>query len=157
MEGTESSAAVEIAADVRTVWGVLEEVRLLPELSSATVAVEGPDRLDHVGQRFRQTVVVAGRRFTSEWTVLELVPHDRLVVEGSVLPGVRYRMREQVERLGADRTRLTVGTAHRVPFGPLGRLARRLGLERLAREGVQEVLTGIRHLAEARAGLAPRP
>jgi hypothetical protein len=154
-----SSSEIDIRAGVREVWEVLEDVRLLPELSKGTVAVDAPDRLTEVGDRFEQTVELGGRSFSSTWEVKEIVPRRRLVIEGSVLPGTKYRMTEVLEEVGDDPsdpcTRLTLTMDYSLPFGPLGRLAARLGVERRARSEAVEVLHGIERVVTERRRRSP--
>lgn len=141
---------VDIDAPAAAVWEVLSDVRGLPTLSPGTVAVEAPDRLERPGQSFRQTVELGGRRFTSDWRVTGLVPGRRLVIEGSVLPGTHYRMTEELRPLAPRRTRCTLTMDYRLPFGPVGRLAGRLGVEQRSAAEAQQVLDGVRRLAESR-------
>lgn len=141
--------SIHIAAPVEEVWAVLEDVRRLPDLSPSTVAVDGPARLRQVGDTFRQTVEVAGRSFTSEWTVTEIEPGRALVVEGSIAPGTHYEMAERLSPDG-DGTTLSLEMTYRLPFGPLGRLAARLGLESRAIDEASTVLTSIRDRVESR-------
>lgn len=132
------------------VWAVLEDVRRLPELSRSTVSVsDAPERLTAPGQTFRQVVKAVGKRFDSEWTVLELVPRSLLVIEGSVGYGVTYRLRESLEPLGEGSTRFGVCIEYRLPFGPLGRVAERLGVSRLAEQEAGEVAAGLQRVVEA--------
>lgn len=138
---------VDIDRPPEAVWAVLEDVRHLPELSPSTVEVVGPERLTRAGQTFTQTVTLGGRRFTSEWRVLEIRQGRRLVIEGRVLPGTRYRMTEDLEPLGADRSRLTLTMAYKLPFGPLGALAGKLGAETRAIEEAEQVLVGVARLS----------
>ena len=140
--------SVHITAPPEQVWAVLEDVRLLPELSPGTVEVVAPERLSAVGETFEQTVELAGRRFTSTWTVLEIEPLRRLVIEGSVLPGTRYRLTEELEAEDGG-TRLSVTMEYRLPFGPVGRLVGRLGAERRALEEAAQVLEGVRRVVGA--------
>lgn len=141
--------SVEIERPVADVWAVLEDVRRLPELSRSTVSVsDAPERLTAPGQRFRQVVKAVGTRFDSEWEVLELEPERRLVIEGSVGYGVTYRLRETLEPLGAGRTRFGVCIEYRLPFGPLGRVAERLGVSRLAEQEAAEVAAGLKRVVE---------
>jgi uncharacterized membrane protein len=150
----ERSVTIPAAAD--EVWDVLADVRLLPSISRSTVAVDAPERLDRRGQQFTQTVELGGRRFTSTWTVQDVEPGRRLVIEGSVLPGTRYRMAEELTAgVGPDgrtSTRLSLVMDYRLPLGPLGRLAGRLGAERAAVAEAEEVLDGVRRAVEERAG-----
>lgn len=132
------------------VWAVLEDVRRLPELSQSTISVsDAPERLTAAGQTFRQVVKAVGKRFDSEWTVLELVPGSRLVIEGSVGYGVTYRLLESLEPVGDAATRFGVCIEYRLPFGPLGRVAERLGVSRLAEQEAGEVAAGLKRVVEA--------
>ena len=89
--------SVEVARPVGEVWAVLEDVRQIPAYSPSTVAVRGaPERLSAVGQQFRQTVKVLGRRFESDWKVTELQPGRRVALEGSIGVGGRYCLVEEV-------------------------------------------------------------
>jgi len=131
------------------VWSVLEDVRHLPEVSPSTISVDAPARLAEVGDTFRQTVRVGRRDFTSVWRVEEIAPPHRLVISGSVLPGTHYRMTESVAPDGPDASTMTLRMDYHLPFGPLGRLAARLGAERRASSEARTVLSGVRRLAEA--------
>jgi uncharacterized membrane protein len=159
-----SSSTCTLTRDIRAplseVWDLLLDVRRLPEISPSTVAVAGPRRLRRVGDRFDQTVRLAGKRFTSTWEVTELQERRRLQVTGSVLPGTRYSMTEQLDERPGDRTRLTLEIDYSLPFGPLGRLAAKLGAERRALDEADGVLAGIARLTEAgdaAAANAPSP
>ena len=139
---------VDIDRPAEDVWALLEDVRRLPELSPSTVEVDGPARLDAVGQRFRQVVSLAGRRFESEWKVAGIVPGRCLAVEGSVLPGTHYRMVEEVVATGPSSCRLHLRMHYKLPFGPLGRLAAKLGVESRATTEAEGVLAGIKAAVE---------
>ena len=143
--------SVEIDAAPATVWAVLEDVRRLPDFSPSTVEVVAPAQLTARGQTFEQTVRLAGRSFTSTWEVTDIEPGERLVIEGSVLPGTHYRMTETIEANGSEATTFTLTMEYRLPFGPLGRLAAKLGAEHRATEEAQLVLDGVRRQAEADA------
>lgn len=145
----EATREVHVDAPPAAVWAVLEDVRRLPELSPSTESVDGPPALRAVGDRFQQVVRIAGRRFRSEWEVTAIDPGTRLVIAGSVLPGTRYEMEEGIAP-EAEGTRLRLTMRWRLPFGPVGRLAGRLGAERRAVDEAEQVLDGVRRLAEAR-------
>lgn len=148
--------SLEVAAPAPVTWSVVEELRRMPELSSSTVSVDGPDRLTEVGQTFRQVVRLAGRSFTSTWELLELDPGRCLRVEGELLRGVRYGITQAVEPVDDRASRLTFTMTYDLPFGVLGRLAGRLGAERRALDEAGEVMAGIKRVAEAQVP-APRP
>jgi hypothetical protein len=140
---------IAIAAPVDAVWAVVEDVRRMPELSPSTTSVTAPERLTQVGQTFEQVVTLAGRTFRSTWTVTRLVPGRVLAIEGRLLPGTRYSMLEELEPIDDTRTRLRLTMRWKLPFGPLGRLANRLGVEQRATSEADAVLHGVRHLAES--------
>lgn len=145
----------DIAADVGTVWAILEDVRLLPRLSPSTKAVEGaPARLTSPGQVFRQVVHLLGRDYESDWEVKTITTGRLLSIEGSVGLGVSYCLTEEVEPVGPDSTRLRVSISYRLPFGPLGRVAARLGVEQRAATECAQVVEGVKRMAEARASAA---
>jgi len=144
--------SVEVKATPEKVWDVLVDVRRLPEVSRHTVAVkDAPERLTHEGERFTQTVMAVGKRFESEWSVVRLDPGKVLTIEGSVGFGVRYCLTESVEPAGSASSRLTVCIRYTLPFGPLGRVAAKLGVVRLATAEAQQVLSSIASIAEASA------
>lgn len=143
--------SVEVAAEPAKVWDVLVDVRRLPHVSRHTVAVrDAPDRLTHRGERFTQVVAAVGKRFESVWTVVRFEPDTALGIEGSIGFGVRYCLTESVEPAGPGRSRLTVCIQYKLPFGPLGRVASRLGVERLAATEAEQVLASIAAIAEGR-------
>ena len=146
MPTIERSIDIDRSAD--DVWAVLEDVRRLPEFSPSTVEVTAPSRLDHVGQRFRQVVVLAGRRFESEWEVAGLVPDRCLAIEGSLVPGTHYRIHEQLTPTGPDGCRFTLRMQYKLPFGPLGRLAGKLGVEAKAADEAAGLLAGLKRVVE---------
>jgi uncharacterized membrane protein len=149
----ERSIDIERPADA--VWAVLEDVRRLPEFSPSTTAVlEAPERLTEPGQRFRQEVRQLGRRFESDWRVLEIEPGRRLVIEGSVGYGVRYRLHERLEPTGSSRCRMRLCVEYKLPLGALGKVASKLGVERLAEHEAGLVLDGLKSLVERDASRA---
>lgn len=143
---------VTAEASSAAVWKVLEDVNRLPELSPGTVWVDGPARLTTVGQTFEQTVELAGKQFTSTWTVDEITAGERLVISGRLLPGTHYEMTEDLQELDEQRTEVCLTMRYKLPFGPLGRLAARLGAERRATDEAGQVLEAVAAMAEG----APR-
>ncbi|HVM09529.1 MAG TPA: SRPBCC family protein [Acidimicrobiales bacterium] len=140
---------VEIDAPLDDVWALLEDVRRLPEFSPSTEAVlDAPQRLTAVGQRFRQLVKLLGRSFDSEWRVVDLRPKSTIAIEGSVGYGVGYCLTQEVAAMSRDRSRLTVKIDYKLPFGPLGRVASKLGVESRARDESRQVVEGIRRIVE---------
>lgn len=141
--------SVEIDAPATEVWAVLEDVRRLPELSLSTEAVlDAPDRLTAVGQRFRQVVKLLGRSYESDWSVVGFTAGSSLAIQGTVGYGVSYCLTEAVDPVSASRSRLTVRIDYKLPFGPLGRLASKLGVESRARAESRQVVDGIRGVVE---------
>lgn len=152
---TELQRCAIALAPPEDVWSVLREVRRLQDWSPSTVEVDGPERLDGEGDRFAQTVEVGGRRFPSDWTVDRWEPGRRLVLSGDVLPRVRVEMDEELAPV-VDGRRLCLTMRYSLPFGPLGRLAGRLGLVGRAGSEAEIVLGHVVAEAEARAGVGPR-
>ena len=139
----------DIARPASSVWAVLEDVRRLPEFSPSTdEIVDAPDRLTEPGQRFTQVVRQLGRCFESEWQVLDIEPGHRLVIEGSVGYGVKYRLDEELEPCSSDSSRMTLTVDYKLPFGVLGKVASKLGVERLAEHEAGLVLEGLKSLVE---------
>jgi hypothetical protein len=139
---------IDIDAPAAVVWSVLEDVRRLPEFSHSTVEVVGPPRLERVAQEFEQTVELAGKRFTSTWSVVAIDPGTCLQIRGSVLPGTSYTMTEKVSSSGPCTSTLSLTMDYKLPFGPLGRLASKLGAEGRALDEAEEVLDGVKSAAE---------
>lgn len=155
------SRSVEVDRPIAEVWDVWTDVRTLPQLSSSTTEVrDAPERLTEPGQTFRQVVRAVGRCFDVTWTVTSIADRDHLTIESRAVMGVSPRLTERVEPLSPSRTRLAIDVEYDLPFGPLGRLASKLGVEQLARREATEVLDRLRTLIESmpeRAEGAPRP
>lgn len=153
-------ATIERTADIdataESVWEVLEDVRLLPQLSESTEAVlDAPARLEAVGDSFRQVVRLLGRRYTSDWVVKAIEAGRLLSIEGTIGFGVGYCLTQEVAPLDGGRSRLTVTIDYRLPFGPVGRLAAKLGVEQRAAAESAEVVSGVKRMAEAGVPLRP--
>lgn len=142
--------SVEVQATPAEIWDVLVDVRRLPEVSRHTIEVkDAPERLTHKGERFSQVVSAVGKRFESEWTVVRFEPERALGIEGSIGFGVRYCLTESVEPAGPGRSRLTVCIQYKLPFGPFGRMASKLGVERLAATEAAQVVANVAAIADA--------
>jgi hypothetical protein len=146
---SQTTLSREIDAPRTAVWAVLIDVCRLPDISPSTVDVTAPAELTGVGDEFDQTVKLAGKRFTSTWKVTEFDHLSRLTVAGSVLPGTHYSMKEELVDAGPGRSTMTLTIDYSLPFGPLGRLAGKLGAERKALDEAGQVLDGVARLAES--------
>ena len=141
----------DINAGAEEVWRVLEDVRFLPQLSDSTKQVlDAPERLTAVGETFRQVVHLLGRSYTSDWVVKRIDAGRLLSIEGTIGFGVRYCLTEEVEPRDDGRSQLTVTIDYRLPFGPLGRVAGKLGVEQRAAAESAEVVGGVKRLTEER-------
>jgi uncharacterized membrane protein len=137
--------SVDLDRPAGEVWAVLENVREIPVYSPSTVAVsDAPERITAAGQRFRQAIVVLGRRFESEWLITELLPGRRVAMEGTIGVGARYCLVEEVNPQGPDRSRLTVRITFTMPGGLLGRVAEGLGVQRRAQREAEQVLANLK-------------
>ena len=151
----EIERSIEVRADPGRVWDVLVDVRRLPEVSRHTCKVkDAPAKLSREGERFTQVVVAVGKRFESVWSVVRFDPGRLVAIEGSVGFGVRYCLTESVEPAGPGTSRLTVRIQYKLPFGPLGRVAAKLGVERLAAAEAEQVLANIAAIAQSTAASA---
>lgn len=140
----------EVQAEPAQVWDILVDVESLPKVSPHTIEVRHtPDRLTHQGERFTQVVAAAGKRFESEWEVTRFDQGRTIAIEGSVGFGVRYCLTESVGPAASGGSTLSVRIAYKLPFGPLGRVASRLGVERLASTEADQVLANIAAMAES--------
>lgn len=140
---------IEVARPAWAVWAVLEDVRRLPELSTSSVEVrDAPERLTTPGQTFVQVVRAAGRGWEAEWSVMELVPEQVVVIEGSAGFGVRQCLRHELTPLAADRTQVTTTVTYTLPMGVLGRMAGKLGVEKLAEREAGDVLARLKQMVE---------
>ena len=144
------SRSVDVDRPVADVWHIWTDVRILPQLSPSTSEVlDAPERLTEVGQTFRQIVRAVGRCFEVDWTVTSIEDCDHLTIESSVVMGVTPQLTERVKSLSANRTRLTIDVEYTLPFGPLGRLASKLGVEQLAHRETTELLERLQHVIES--------
>lgn len=139
--------SVIVERPIRDVWDTWTDVRRLPDLSRSTVAVvDAPERLSAVGESFCQVVRAAGQKVDTTWTVTEIEAQDHLTISGQPMRGVGVELTERVEDLGDDRTRLTMHIDYHLPFGPLGAIAAKLGIERIANDEARSVLEKLREL-----------
>lgn len=145
-----STLSRDVTAAPAVVWDILIDINLLPSISPSTVAVTGPDRLEAVGDQFSQTVKLGGKQFTSTWTVTDFEPGRVITVTGSVLPGTKYSMTEEVTGRGRSGSTLAVTVEYSLPLGWLGRLAGRMGAERRALTESEQVVEAIAELAQER-------
>lgn len=144
------SRSVDADRPIAEVWDVWTDVRILPQLSPSTAEVlEAPERLSEVGQTFRQVVRAVGRCFDVPWTVTSIVDRDHLTIEGSIGLGVNQKLTERVTSLTPTRTRMTIDVEYKLPFGPFGRLASKLGVEQLARHETTEILDRLKRRIES--------
>ena len=95
----------DIDASPDEVWSVLEDVRLLPQLSPSTKQVLGaPERLTRPGDTFSQVVRLLGRSYTSDWVVKRLERGRLLSIEGTIGFGVGYCLTQEIEPLGGEQS-----------------------------------------------------
>lgn len=149
---TELRRCAVARASAAEVWTVLQDVRRLVQWSPSTTAVDGPDRLRAEGDTFTQTVAVGGRSFRSRWTVDRFEAARRLTLSGRITPGVRVEMDETITPMD-DGTEVCLTMRYKLPFGPLGRLAGKLGLVGRAEREATDVLRHV--VAEAEGRLVP--
>jgi uncharacterized membrane protein len=147
---TTIARSIDIAAPAERVWDLLEHVDRLPEYSASTKEVrDAPERLTAVGQEYVQVGRLLGVTLTSRWRVTAIEPGSLLSSEGTLAPGVRYRLTQRLEPTDDAHSRLSIEIDYAVPGGALGRFAARAGAESRAAHEAEAVLEGIRTTAEA--------
>ena len=151
------SRSVDVDRPIADVWDIWTDVRILPQLSTSTSEVlDAPERLTEVGQTFRQIVRAVGRCFEVDWTVTSIEDRDHLTIESSAVMGVKPQLTERVTSLSPTRTRMTIDVGYKLPFGPLGRLASKLGVEQLAHRETAEILDRLKEVVESNPSPARR-
>jgi uncharacterized membrane protein len=147
---------LEVARPLDEVWDLWSDVRRLPELSSSTIEVrDAPERLTAIGQTFRQVARAAGRSLEVTWVVTSIALRHHVTIESTPAFGSEVRITESVRATAPARTCLTLAIDYRLPFGPLGRLASKFGLEQIADREAHDVLHGVARLAESPPVTAP--
>lgn len=137
-----------VPQDISVVWKAWSDVRTLPEISRSTAAVRGaPDQLTEVGQTFTQVARAAGKKVEVLWTVTDIAAEDHLTITGEPGFGTSVTMTEKVTAEPGGGTRMVLVIDYHLPFGPVGRLVSKLGLERIANGEACEVLVGVGRLA----------
>ncbi|GAC1588183.1 MAG: hypothetical protein NVS3B21_03690 [Acidimicrobiales bacterium] len=145
----------DIKASPRAVWALLEDVRRLPEFSPSTERVDdAPAVLDRPGQTYTQVGRLFGKRYRSTWTVEEIDPGRRIRSRGVIGPGVSYLLTQDLAPTAVG-CHLTITIDYRLPLGPLGRLASKLGVAGRASTEAAEVLAGLKRAAETPAAADP--
>lgn len=140
---------VEIARPPADVWPLLEDVRRLPDFSPRTIEVDdAPERLTTAGQTYTQVGVIMGKRYRSRWTVRAIDPGRRIQSAGTVAPGVRYCLTQDLCAQGDHASRLRITLDYQLPGGRLGRLVERMGVATRAASEAEGVLQGIRREVE---------
>lgn len=144
-------ATAHADAPAGEVFAILCDVSLLTQLSTLTESVEGdPGRPLQVGDRFSQRLKVVGVPLESDWEVVELVPDQRLRVEGTGPAGARAVVEHEIVSDSAQRTALTMRVEYDLPGGVLGELADDLFVERRSTRDAQHIVEHIADLAEMR-------
>jgi uncharacterized protein YndB with AHSA1/START domain len=116
---------LEMAAPPRAVYDVVMDPRRLKDWVTIHQRLDdAPSGNLREGSELRQTLKLAGRKFTVTWKVVEVDPEKRVVWEGRG----PFRSKARVEygfdeRDGGDATCFTYANEYDLPGGPLGRMA----------------------------------
>jgi uncharacterized protein YndB with AHSA1/START domain len=117
---------LEIAAPPRAVYEVVMDPRRLKDWVTIHHRLDdAPDGSLREGSELRQTLKLAGRKFTVTWKVVDVDPDSRVVWEGRGPFRSKARVEYGFEASdgGGGGTRFTYANEYDLPGGPLGRMA----------------------------------
>jgi uncharacterized membrane protein len=141
--------SIRIDAPLEEVFDVLTDLDRLPDW--ATTVVENHDVPDgplRPGQRFRQTVRVAGRNLESDWVVRSVDRPRQVGYEATAPGGGELRMIQRVTSDG-DGSRVELELDYQLPGGLLGEAVDRAYVERRNEREAEHSLQNIKDLVEA--------
>lgn len=116
--------------------------------STITVDHTGPGRCTGVGDRFEQTIRVAGfLDLRTDWEVTEYDPPRSVAYRATGPGGGQLRMRQRVEHAG-DGSRLHLDVEYGLPGGAFGDVMDRLYAGRRIRTDAETTLANLREILE---------
>ena len=113
-----------------------------------TVDVKGPDGPVQVGDRFEQTVKLAGKELATEWEVVEVQAPMLLRVEGRSAHNGRAALTDRVTPTANGGSRVELEVDYDLPLGFLGEIADKLVVERKNEDEAETILQRLKELCE---------
>jgi uncharacterized membrane protein len=114
---------VKVAAPPRELYDVVMDPRRLKDWVTIHQSLDdAPKGSLTEGSKLKQTLKLAGRKFTVKWNVVEVDPERRVVWEGKGPMGSRARVIYTFDADG-DGTDFCYLNEYDLPGGPLGRMA----------------------------------
>lgn len=139
---------VTVACPPEKVFGVLADINRLPEFSDMTVDVKGPDRPLAVGDRFEQTVKVAGKELATEWEVVEVTAPSLIRVEGTSGHNGRASLTDRILPSDEGGSYVEIEVEYDLPLGLLGEIADKVVVERMNEKEAEGILAKLKELCE---------
>jgi uncharacterized membrane protein len=143
---------IEIDRSVEEVFELLTDLDRLPDW--ATMVLENHDTPDtpekplRSGQKFGQTVRIAGRNLTTQWEVSELETGRRVGYRATGPGGSRLEMHQRVQpRDGGARVELEID--YELPGGALGDALDKAYVERRNEREAEHSLSNLKELLES--------
>ena len=139
---------ITVSCPPEKVFEVLAHVNRLPEFSPMTVDVKGPERPVQVGDRFEQTVKLAGKELATDWEVVEVQAPMLLRVEGRSAHNGRAALTDRVTPTADGGSRVELEVEYDLPLGFLGEIADKLVIERKNEDDAETILQRLKELCE---------
>ncbi len=140
--------SVRVEAAPADVFDVLTDLDRLPHW--ATTVVENHDMPDgplQPGQRFRQTVRVAGSNLETDWVVRSVDPPREIEYEATAPGGGELRMVQRVAPDG-EASRVELELDYQLPGGFLGEALDQVYVERRNEREAEHSLNNLKELVE---------
>jgi hypothetical protein len=97
----EINRKVQIEREAHVVFGLISDLRRRPEWVTTTIhTYDVPPGPLRAGQRFRQTMRVAGKQVESEWSVARIEPLCQIAYDVTCAAGGRLSMTQSLSALG---------------------------------------------------------
>ncbi|MGH7610027.1 MAG: SRPBCC family protein [Candidatus Dormibacteria bacterium] len=134
---------VVVPVGLEQAWDFVADVRNAPRWVFGIRGISGDLRHPlHPGDRLHVRLFAGGRMAESDWVVGECQRPHYLSSAGRGL-GAEAQLRIECRELASDSTEITQSLVYRLPAGPLGQLADRLGvrgiLEMQARQSLRSL------------------
>jgi uncharacterized membrane protein len=140
---------IEVDRTPEEVFELLIDLDRLPEW--ATMVLENhdtPQKPLRAGQKFGQTIRIAGRNLTTQWEVSELEAGRRVAYRATGPAGASLEMHQRIApRDGGSRVELEID--YDLPGGALGDAVDRIYVERRNEREAEHSLSNLKELLES--------